>query len=347
MEDDALPKASRTLLFPGPMAPLSHFGVTLLRHVVITGLRSAFHQLGLPLPDQAPVRIFRLRLYFDTNALRLLLQNRSDINAEGYAEAREILGALIDPAGCSHEVQSISRLRGALWFHRTRLHLRGCPAPRIKSTLPSESSPDQIWSAARQTLTKLLPPLCDAFLAEVVASVTRRQQRFRGIHAPPCLGREAAKWVGDRGARPAFLGAPDPLVSSWEDPSVVPTRNHEITSSASKVPIHSLRGRFREQYRAALNAFRSQYEVLCDSAVRRNIIERLSDAYFLPFDLAGDLAAKSRPAWLAGAIATNRREYEALQSAPSPPDLLSGEAEELTGLTAPQDWTTSPLNPMP
>lgn len=342
-ESRDLPKASRTLLFPGPIAPLSHFGVTLLRHVVITGLRAAFHHLGLPLPEQAPVRIYRLRLYLDTDALRILLQSRS----EGDTESDEVLGALIDPAGCSRAARSASRLRGALWFHRTRLRLGGFPAPQPASPLPIHSDPAQMWRVTGQTLTELLPTLCDAFLAEIVASTTRRRQRFRGIPTPPCLGPEAWKWVEEKNARLAFLGAPDPLVSSWENSGTVPKRDKKTISLVTKVPIHPLRGRFREHYRAALNAFRSQYEVLGESAVRRNILERQSDAYFLPFDLAGDLAAASRPAWLDDAIASNRKEYEALQSAPSPPELLSGEPEELTGSSASEEWDASPLYPMP
>ena len=229
LESSVLPKASRTLLFPGPIAPLSHFGVTLLRHVLITGLRSAFHQLGLPLPEQAPVRIFRLRLYLDTNSLRILLQRQSERCADG----NEILGALIDPAGCSHEVPSISRLRRALWFHRTRLYLRRFPAPRLTPTLPSQSNPEQMWRAARQTLTELLPILCDAFLAEIVSSMTRRRRRFRGILTPPCLGPEAGKWVSGKIARLAFLGAPDPLVSSWENSGTVPKRDREAIPISS------------------------------------------------------------------------------------------------------------------
>ena len=65
----SLPRLSRALLFPGPLPPNSHFGVTLLRHVLATGLRSALHRLGLPLIPAAPVRIVGLRLYLDRDAL--------------------------------------------------------------------------------------------------------------------------------------------------------------------------------------------------------------------------------------------------------------------------------------
>ena len=61
----AAPALSRALLTPGPLPPLSHFGVTLLRHAVGTGLRYALYQLGLPVPEAPPVRIVRLRLYLD------------------------------------------------------------------------------------------------------------------------------------------------------------------------------------------------------------------------------------------------------------------------------------------
>ena len=67
------PGATNDLLLPGVQPPLSHFGATLLRHVVVTGLRYTLYHLGLPLPDKAPLRIDRLRLYFDTRALAGLL----------------------------------------------------------------------------------------------------------------------------------------------------------------------------------------------------------------------------------------------------------------------------------
>src|SRR5258706_3258425 len=58
---EARPAYSRSLLLPGPLPPLSHFGITLLRYAVGTGLRYALYHLGLPLPDSPPVKIIRLR----------------------------------------------------------------------------------------------------------------------------------------------------------------------------------------------------------------------------------------------------------------------------------------------
>src|SRR5947199_10589898 len=85
------PVYSRALLLPGPLPPLSHFGVTLLRHAVGTGLRYALYQLGLPIPEAPPVRIVRLRLYLDDGKLAPLLAD-----APGGAE---VVAALSDPGG--------------------------------------------------------------------------------------------------------------------------------------------------------------------------------------------------------------------------------------------------------
>lgn len=336
----SLAKASRTLLFPGSLPPLSHFGVTLLRHVVITGLRFTYHQLGLPLPEQPPVRIFRLRLYLDTNALAYLLQDRP--------VGEEVLGALIDPGGRSHGGPLLSKLRGAAWFHQVRLRLRRFPADSLKASAPTAGGPEQTWGTAKRALSKLLPTLCDAFLAEVIASMSRRRTRQRGHPVSPCLSREAHKWMTGKSPQLAFLGSPDPLVPSWETAGGQPKRIEEAGSRIQEIPpFHPLRGRFREHYRAVLNIFQVHYEAFAEGAVERDILQQCSDAYFLPFDLAGDLAADSRPPWLDDAIATNRREYEALQAAPSPPDQLFGGAEELTGLSVQNDWDAAPLHGMP
>ena len=79
--------ANNDLLLPGTQPPVSHFGVTLLRHVVVTGLRYTLYHLGLDLPDKAPLRIHALRLYFDAPAVRQLL--------DGYGAGRAVAGALI------------------------------------------------------------------------------------------------------------------------------------------------------------------------------------------------------------------------------------------------------------
>jgi hypothetical protein len=311
----------------------------LLRHVVGTGLRFAFHQLGLPLPDRPPVRIFRLRLYLDTNALDSVL--------EGQANRDEVVGSLIDPAGCAHEDPLVSRLRGALWFHQVRLRLRRFPEHRPKQGSHRQDDPEQLWKSTRQALTRLMPILCDAFLAEVVASLSRRQRRLPGKPTPPCLSREAWKWLAARHPRLSFLGSPDPLAPSWEDAAARPARSNEVLAFGQEFRPHPLRGRFREHYRAALNEVKAHYDRLAESALSRGLLERPSDAYFIPFDLASDLTTASPPAWIGDAVGINRREYETLQTAPPPPDQILSGTDELTGLAPPSDWKISPLSPLP
>jgi len=83
-----LPTASRTLLLPGPLPPLSHFGLTLLRHAVATGLRYSFYHLGLPVPEAAPVKMVRLRIYLEQKGLAALLR--------GSPGGSEILASLLE-----------------------------------------------------------------------------------------------------------------------------------------------------------------------------------------------------------------------------------------------------------
>jgi hypothetical protein len=301
-------------MLPGPLPPHSHFGVTLLRHVVATGLRSALHRLGLPLIPVAPVRVVELRLYLDRDALARQL--------EGVASARQAIGALIDPAGVAERTPGDARLAGAGLLHRVRLRR----PPRLRRPVVESGPPLEEF---RFTLTALLPALSDALLAELLSALARRRDRADGRQQPPCLSHQAWRFHNGRSARLDCLGPPEPLLASWA------VTDAPLPPAGESPPRHRYRGRFREQYRAALDLLTPSYRRLAELATAGGLLDDPSDAFFLPLDLADDLAADHRPAWLAPAIATNRREYMACRTRPAPPDLIDADVE------------SGPLNPLP
>ncbi len=318
-----LPRLSRALLFPGPLPPHSHFGVTLLRHVVATGLRSALHRLGLPLIPAPPVRIVALRLYLDRDAL---VRELGDSPGAG-----EAVGTLIDPGGDTAPGPGGARLAGAGLFHRLRL---GRSAPLRPPTTGHGSPLDEV----RSTLSALLPALNDALLADLLGALKRRRDRAAGRRRPPCLGREAWRFL--TGGRPSLtcLGPSEPLLASW---AATPAT---AATAQDPPPRHPYRGRFRERYRAALDLLTPVYRRLAEGAVDTGILDDASDAFFLPLDLIDDLAADRRPDWLASAVAANRREYMSHRSRPCPPDRIDPDS----GPSAPPDsWSLCPLNPLP
>ena len=322
-----LPRLSRSLLLPGPLPPHSHFGVTLLRHVVATGLRSALHRLGLPLIPAAPVRIVELRLYLDRDALA-----RELAAAAGGGEA---IGALLDPAGVAESSPGGSRLTGAAWAHRLRLL---GPQPLRPGGAVSGGRPADF----RATLSALLPALSDALLAELLSSLTRRRERAAGRQRPPCLSREAWRFHVGRPARLDHLGPPEPLLASWA------ATDAPAAPAGEPPPRHRHRGRFREQYRAALDLLTPSYRRLAERATANGLLDDPSDAFFLPLDLVEDLTASERPDWLAPAVAANRREYMACRARPSPPDRIDPDGEADAPLEVPAGARNlCPLNPLP
>lgn len=320
------PRLSRTLLLPGALPPHSHFGATLLRHVVATGLRSALHRLGLPLIEAPPVRIVSLRLYLDRQALE-----RQLAGAPGAAEA---VAALVDPGGAAGDPAERGRLAGAGLVHRPRLARQG----RLPALPPSAGDP---WGELRTGLTALLPALSDALLAELLAALARRRRRAAGRPQLPCLGREAWRFCTGRAARHDHLGPPEPLLPSWSADPEAARRARDLVSGPTP-PRHRLRGRFRERYRAALDLLAPRYRALAESATERGLLDDPSDAFFIPFDVAGDLAAARRPSWLAPAVAANRHEYLASRSQPCPPDQIDPDSSP-----SGEQWALAPLTPLP
>jgi len=330
-------ECSRTLLFPGPQPPLSHFGATLLRHVIATGLRYSLHSLGLPMPERPPVRIVRLRVYLDPGKLLDQLE-------PGEA-AEEMVAALVDPAGSGALPAAEGGLRGALAFHRTRLRLPARSGSGGSSSPDSEAPPAALWSFFRSELSRLQPALNDAFLSELLAVLTRRAERRSGKAVEPCLGRQAFQLRTEKPCDLASLGVADPMVPGWDRSPGAPEFVRERLEGEPTPPRHRLRGGFREAYRRTLSLAREPYLKLAQGARDRGLLESPGDAFFLPFELAEDLTSDEQPGWLPGAIASNRLEYQNLIDAGSPPELIRrGESKAIVEDT--QSWPLGPVWPL-
>lgn len=332
------PAYSRALLTPGPMPPLSHLGVTLLRHGVGTGLRYALYHLGLPLPDAPPARTIRLRLYLYGKELRPLL---ADV-----VGGQEVLGALLEPEAGAQYPAIPQKLGAALAFHRVRL-LSFRPPPHRPPSLRGDETPEQLWQKLRSTLTRLLPRVGDALLSDLIAGINRRAARAAGEEVPPVLSRAAWNLRTRGRANLSLLGPPDLMFPSWAGTPGLAEAARKALENAD-VPSHDrYRGRFREAWRAALDRLSPLYDAFARQAADRGILDRPEDAFFLPLDLAGDLAAESRPSWLADAVRNNRAEYDSLRRAAEPLDRMTDRQEmsPLGGQCPEWDWT--PLLPLP
>ncbi|HET9225794.1 MAG TPA: hypothetical protein VFR31_03955 [Thermoanaerobaculia bacterium] len=332
------PAYSRALLIPGPMPPLSHLGVTLFRHAAGTGLRYALYHLGLPLPDAPPLRTVRLRPYLYGKDLRPLLADT--------VGGEEVLGALLEPEGAAQYPAIPQKLGAALAFHRVRL-LGFRPAPARPSRLSGNESPQDLWERFRSTLTRLLPRVGDALLADLIAGINRRVARGAGEDVPPVLSRAAWSLRSGRKANLSLFGQPDLLSPSWASE---PQRAEAARKALESVPIPGhdrYRGRFREAWRAALDRLSPIYRAFARQAAERGLLEQPEDAWFLPLDLAGDLAAESKPAWIASAVQNNRAEYDSLRRAAEPLDRMTEKQEMAPAGTDHPEWDWTPLLPLP
>lgn len=332
-------ESSRALLFPGPQPPLSHLGATLLRHVVTTGLRYALHSLGAPMPERPPVRFVELRLHLDRTKLDEVLAQPKDGSL--------LLGALLEPGG-SEETPGGAAFRGAALFHRLRLGAGLARRPKP----PPEPAPDALPAAlarhVQATVSAFQPALNDALLGELLAALRRRSLRGHGRPVKPGLGRQAHALVTGGDPDLTRLGVADPMVGSWRDsPGAkdhVASRLGELAGTGGAAQIDRGRGEFRESYRQALNAIRAAYLRLAADARRRGLLDEVGDAFFIPFDLAGDLAAESRPAWLTQAAA-NRAEYQRfLELGGDPETLVRGRRD--APRSDPGSWALAPVWPL-
>ena len=169
---DALPQLSRSLLTPGPLAPFSHFGLTLFRHVVATSLRYSLYHLGLPVPDAAPVRLLSLRLFLDWTPLVELL--------EGVRGGECVLAALLQP-GSDGAGPPPTALRTAMRLHSVRLRL-GIRKPRRGPAVKREGSKRrQAWSRFQRELRRAQSRLGDAMLTEILVVLDRQRRRSSGL----------------------------------------------------------------------------------------------------------------------------------------------------------------------
>ena len=329
-------RASRDLLFPGVQPPLSHFGATLLRHIVTTGLRYSAHQLAQPLPEKTPVTIVKLRPYLDRRKIE------ENFNGEaGSCLAR----ALLDPAG-TEAAPIPSAMKGTLAFHRTRLRFVRPPATPGRK-IRVDGSAIEIWERFTATLSSLLPRLNDALLSEIIASLDRRRKRSAGATLPMCQSPFAARFLAGKTTRFDALGAPDLRSPSWlEAPIARDTLGSQGDTSSAVV--HPLRGRFREWVRIALGHLDPVYRAYAESAAERGLLDRPSEAYFFPFGLGHSLTGERAPGWLAEAVSSNRSEFDTAWASPDPPpDRLITGAPTLTQLGRSLDWSRSPLEPLP
>lgn len=328
-------EAGNALLLPGEQPPLTHLGATLLRHAVASGLRYAFHNLGLQPPEPAPICIEQLRL-------GLCPRRKIDLSA-GDEVLAAVVAALEDPGGAG---ALPGRLRGALLFHRLRLRFAPRQPGRAEGATP------------RQELARHLPALRDTLLAELVAALDRRHRRAAGATVRPVQSPQAARWLAGRRADLARLGVADPYRPAWstELPDGVragrlagssePRRTGRPAASAPSasdaepeagldpwLAVHSLRGRFRESWRAAASAL---HPLLCElgaDACRRGVVGHPEDPFFLPFQLLDELRSERPPEWLPGAVLANRAEYFGI---------LRGAEDETRAA-----WERSPLEPLP
>jgi hypothetical protein len=344
---------ARALLVPGPQPPLSHLGATLLRHVVGTVVRYSLYQLGLPMPDAPPVRILRLRIFLDAAPLEKVLA--------GEAAGREVLAAMLDPAGAGELDRDAGRVRAAAALHRTRLATLGLRHGRIVQTEPTDvdraaseplprRSREELWSAVCSTVAGRMPYLCDAALGELVTALARRRLRLAGKEVGVALGPVAWQVHQGHDADLRALGPLDPLAPSWAEAGTPPGEvraRAERARGDARLPARSgRRGAFREAYRFVLSEVRPLLRELGARAREDGIVEREDDVFFVPFDLGVELGASRRPSWLEAAVSTNRREHEALRAEPEHPHQIEG-PPALAPLVARSDqWDIAPLLPV-
>lgn len=293
-------RADRRLLYPGPLAPLSHFGATLLRYVQHTSLRYAFYQLGIPAPEAPATRFVGLRVYYDGPKL--------DQAVPQFSDRAEVLGALLDPGGSATAPLSAG-LSGALWFHRLRGPRRPSPT-KVARRLTGKSFTDGLSLA--------VPWLGEALLAELAASLRRRQKP----NETQVQSREAHSFLTGRRTALECLGPPDPRVASW---ATAKPPGIEQPDGLACPPDRS-RGGFRELYRLCLDSLRIPLLDLAAEATRAGVLASKNDLFFIPMDLLRDIEGgvngTLEPTWLEQTIADNRAEWQELANRRPPAETL-------------------------
>jgi hypothetical protein len=313
--------------------------VTLLRHAVGTGLRYALYLLGLPVPEAPPVRIVRLRLYLDDVKLGDLLGN--------VPGGEEVAAALSDPGGAGSLPRSARALAAAAAFHRLRLHLPRPTGAGRPTEGAASGSPERLVERFRVELSRGLPHTNEALLADLLSALARRARRARGEAVPPALSRAAGRLLAGRRVDLHRFGPPDLLLPSWAETPDRAAAARGALASRELPPADPLRGRFREAYRALLDRLLPLYRATADAAVTRGLLDSPEDAFFLPLDLAGDLAQERKPVWLEAAVRSNRAEHEGLRRTAAPPDRVTGPEENTVSLGVSREWEMGPVLPLP
>ena len=299
-------------------------------------MRYSLYHLGFEPPEKPPIRIARLRLYFDGPALRETLAR--------VPGGDEVTAALVDPGGAGRLPREAGRVAAAAFFHRVRLRFR-----RRRSPAPPRDSgkaQDTLWRRFEGHLAEGLRCLNEAFLAELLAALARRKRRDAGENVPPCLSRAASRWIRS-GEALDLLGPPDPLTPAREDEASSRAALEPFLPNDGEAATCRVRGTFRHGYRGLLNTLRPSYLALARDAVERGALREEEDAFFLPFDLAADLAVEPAPRRLPGAVASNRREYESLLQLPGPPEVLPEGKASVDPECVPPRWPAAAIWPLP
>jgi hypothetical protein len=313
---------SRSLHLPGPLPPSTHLGITLQRHAVVSGLRYTLYHLGFPVPERPPIKIIQLRLYLDAEALNEHL--------EEHAGSTELAGALLDPRGNQAQDELSGEVAAAALFHRLRLKAFKRRRPRT----PAEGvRGDEAWKAFRGGVTRWLDVLNEAFLTDTLAARSRRRRRGEEKPVEMTLPREAWRFRAGRESQLSALGSPDLFSPGWDqDRDARAEALSQIEGLASPV-LDVRRGLFRERLREMLSQLREPYLAVAEMAVERGLISDPEDAFFIPFDLAGDLATPDKPGWLDEAVESNRKEYEGYLGKAGPADQLDTVNPVISGLS--------------
>jgi hypothetical protein len=262
---------------------------------------------------------------------------------------------LVDPGGTGALPADALSLASSLAFHRARLRLVPRRLPGRLTMVPT-ASPAAVLSAFERGLARVLPATSDALLAELAAAVDRRARRARRAReeAVPAAITPAARRLlvgpappaGRRSDR-ARLGAPDLREPSWAERPALAAGARRALEGWPLPPADPLRGRFRETWRAALTLLAPLFGALAASAAGRGLLDAPDDAFFLPFDLVGDLAGERRLAWMEAAVAANRAEHASLRQAAEPLDVLTTRQETTPDTGERAEWEIAPLLPLP
>jgi hypothetical protein len=288
----------------------------------VSGLRYTLYHLGFPVPERPPLKIIQLRLYLDAEALKTHLKDHG-----GSAELGE---ALLDPRGIQAHNEHSGEVAAAALFHRLRLKAFKRRRPRF----PVEGIPEEgAWKVFRGGVTRWLDVLNEAFLADTLSARSRRRRRGENKSVVATLPREAWRFRAGRSCRLGALGSPDFLSPGWDQDREARAEALAKVLDEPLPPLDGKRGLFRERLREMLSQLREPYLSVAGAAAERGLIEDADDAFFLPFDLAGDLTSPEKPAWLEEAVGSNRLEYEGYLGKAGPADQLDTVNPVISGLS--------------